>query len=169
MKYILLSIKFFVLSHILFAQETPKLDFFLGYGFYDGFTIGSEYYFREQMHSISLSGGYENLFRKEQETFSLAFDYSFAILKNSRNQLNNYNWHIDNRIVAWQLEDEFYLFRAVSVIPSVKRSIVLFNKITVSLDVGPSFNIILYNKRKTFEEVGWPYHIMPNFRLLFVL
>lgn len=167
MKYILLSIQFFIISHIFYAQETPKFEFFVGYGFYDGYTIGSEYYFKER-HSISLSVGYEGLFTKDKESMSAAFAYNLAIFKESKNKFNKYNWHIESRILAWQLEDEFYIWRALSIIPTIKRRFIIFNKINMSLDVGPSFNIVLYNKRKTFEEVGWPYHVMPNFRILYI-
>ncbi len=169
MKFFWLSILLFVIGQTGYAQNPSNFDFFLGYGFYEGYNIGCEYNFKSDIHSISLSTGYERSLNKVEESFSLTFGYDHAILKNRLNTMKQFKWRLSSRFILWQLEDPYYLWRAISLIPSIDRRFMLSEKITLSVDFGPSFNIVLQNKRKTFEEVGWPYHIMPNCRILLVL
>ena len=168
MRMILLSITFLLAATSGLAQSPSKFDFFGGYGYYEGYNIGSGYYFDQRFHSMSLSIGYDRLKQNNQESFSLTLGYDFAIFRERTNNSENFKWHVSNRAVLWQLEDDFYLWRAVSLIPSISRRFNVYKSIDMSIDAGPSFNIVLYNKRKTFKEVGWPYHVMPNFRILFI-
>lgn len=169
MKFLILSIIFLQIYQSGNGQLTSKFDFFFGYGFYEGYNIGTEFHLKNDLHSMSLSGGYDRLINKKQESFSLTYAYNYAILRSCKNKSDKFKWHMSNRLVLWQLEDELYLWKAVSLIPSISRRFIIYKKITISFDVGPAFNIVLFNERKTFKEVGWPYHVMPNFRILFIL
>jgi hypothetical protein len=95
--------------------------------------------------------------------------YQHAILLSQKTGLSAYKWHIGCRAVFWQLDDPYYLWKAVSIIPSINRNLQILKKVKMNLDAGPAFNIVLSNKRKTFEQVGWPYHVMPELRMIFIL
>ena len=168
MKLFIFLIIIFQINQTIYSQSLSKFDFFFGYGFYEGYNIGSEYYFNNNIHSMSLSVGYDKLKKRDQESFSLALSYNYSIFKSHKNNLNRFKWQINNKLVFWQLEDDLYLWRAVSLIPSISRKLIIYKNISFLFDVGPAFNIVLYNKRKTYKEVGWPYHVMPNFRILFI-
>jgi len=163
-----LSILIIFISLAALAQSHSRFDFFGGFGLYEGYNIGSECYFNQRFHSISLSAGYNKICRYKQESYALTLGYNFAILRERRNGSENFKWNVSNRVVFWQLEDDYYLWRAVSLIPSISRRFNICKNIDLSVDAGPSFNIVLYNKRKTFQEVGWPYHVMPNTRILLI-
>ena len=62
------------------------------------------------------------------------------------------------------MENEYYRFNVLSIAPAITRNISVNKKIYLSLDIGPLFNIVLESYRKTFKEIGWPYHVMPNFK-----
>ena len=166
MKDFILLILFLQICQIGNAQSSSKFDFFLGYGFYEGYNIGSEYYFKSGLRSMSLSAGYDRLFIKKQESLSLEFGYNRVIYKSHKNKLEQYKWYLSNRLALWQLEDKYYIWRAITIIPSLQRRFNIYKNIGLSFDIGPAFNIVLYNKRKTYEGVGWPYYVMPNFRIL---
>ncbi|MBL4625116.1 MAG: hypothetical protein JKY42_08265 [Flavobacteriales bacterium] len=72
-------------------------------------------------------------------------------------------------MIGWQLKDDFYLWRVVSVIPSIGRKFYISNKVTMLIDIGPAFNAILYSRRYTFNEVGAPYQVMPSFNISVIL
>ena len=150
------------------AQLSSKLDLILGYGFYEGYYIGSEYYFKNDIHSMSLSIGYDRSINKDQESYSLMAGYDFAIFRSHKDILDKYKWSVSNRAVLWELEDEYYIWKAVSLIPSLRRKFVISKKINLSIDAGPAFIIVLSNERKTSEEVGWPYNYFANFRISFL-
>jgi hypothetical protein len=169
MRFLFLVILGFLLNQTMHAQLTSKFEFFAGYGYYEGYNIGSEYYFKSGLRSLSLSAGYDYLFNKEQKSFSMELGYNRVIYKNYKNEEQQYKWHLSNRVVVWQLEDKYYVWRAITLIPSLQRRFIIYKKINLSFDIGPAFNIVLYNKRKTSEGVGWPYHVMPNFRIICIL
>jgi hypothetical protein len=149
--------------------QSFRFDFFLGYGYYEGITAGGELHNKSGSQSLSLSAGYFRRFQKEEETFSFTLGYQHGILLKQSIDASAYKWHIGCRTVFWQLEDPWYLWKAVSIIPSVNLNFLIFKKIKLNLDAGPAFNIVLYNRRKTFEQVGWPYHVMPELRMIFIL
>jgi len=152
-----------------FSQDTTKFRYFIGYGLYDGVNIGAEYHLKNKKQISSASFGYERLFNLNQQTFVIGLGYHNAIFTQRKNKIDQYKWQINNRITLWQLEDKFYLWRLVSFTPSISRKFVIFKKHNLLFDFGPIFNIVLYNKRKTFEEIGWPHKVMPNFRIIFIL
>jgi hypothetical protein len=167
MRYILILLFIIEFNKTGNAQDQSKFDFFAGYGFYEGLNIGSEYFFPSQKQSLCFSIGYDNFTNKDQESISILLSHNLSIFRSHTNESGKYKWLLINKAVLWQLEDKYYIWRALSFIPSINRTF-FFNKyFNLSLDAGPSFNIVLYNKRKTFYEVGWPYHVMPDFRILF--
>jgi len=168
MRIIIFLIVTFQLNQISNAQNLSRFDYFFGYGFYEGLNIGSEYFFKSYKQSISTSIGYDKFIDKKQESFALTIGYNFAIFRKHKNDSNAYKWHINNNVVLWQLEDDYYIWKAISLIPSINRKFILCRNLSLSFDIGPSFNIVLYNKRKTYKEVGWPYHVMPDFRILLI-
>jgi hypothetical protein len=149
--------------------QSSRFDFFFGYGYYEGLTLGSELFNRTGSRSVSLSAGYFRRFKKEEQTFSFTIGYENAILQRQITGASAYKWHVGCRAVFWRLEDPFYVWKAVSIIPSLNLNLLIFKKIKLNLDAGPAFNIVLYNKRKTFEQAGWPYHVMPELRMIFIL
>jgi hypothetical protein len=169
MRIILLLIIVFQINQVCSAQSLSKFDFFVGYGFYEGYTIGSEYFFNSKNNSASLSLGYDRLKKRQQESVSLSLGYNFSIFRSYKNNSNEFKWHLNNKAVFWQLDDEYYLWRTVSLIPSINRTFLLYKDVKLSFDIGPSFNIVVFNKRKTYREVGWPYQVMPDFRILLIL
>jgi hypothetical protein len=149
--------------------QPSRFDFFLGYGYYEGITAGSELFNKSGLQSLSLSVGYFRSFQKDEETFSATLGYQHAVFLKQHSGLSGYKWHLGCRAVFWRLEDPFYLWKAVSIIPSINRSFLIFDKVRLNLDAGPAFNIVLFNKRKTYEQVGWPYHVMPEIRIIWIL
>ena len=166
------SVQFIILIFLSFSplirsQFFSQVDLFTGYGYYEGFVIGSEYCFKQKKHSLNLYTGFDNF--NEHHNYTLSAGYNLGIFENRKNYNELYKWQLCATAVYWYLEDEYYIWQAISLVPSLQRNLFLTGKIRIAVNAGPSFNIILYNKRKTFKEVGWPYHIMPEFRILLII
>lgn len=167
MKYLLLLIILSIqVIHKGNSQDTSRFDLFAGYGFYEGFNIGAFYNPRTIAHSAGLSFGYSGFFNKKKDYIAVTAEYKIAIMRSRINEYNEYKWHLDGKIMYWYLEDEFYIWKVGSVIPSLARYFSIGKKIGILADAGVSFNLVLYNKRKTYKEAGWPYHYLPNFRII---
>ena len=94
MKLFILFLLMLIGNQMLKAQLPSKFEFNFGYGFYEGYNIGSEYYFKTGKRSVSLSVGYDGFFNKTHESYSLALGYNFAILQNRKNNLDQFKWRI---------------------------------------------------------------------------
>jgi hypothetical protein len=144
------------------AQFLQHLDVFAGYGYYETLNAGLEYHFKSDIHSLSLSAGYENFLKKDRENYAFTLSFNTALKRNLKLENGCYKWHLNNSLVYWGLEDGYYIWRVISLIPSAERSFAPFKKIRLTAGFGPAFNIVIYNHRKTYREVGWPYHVMPD-------
>jgi len=61
------------------------------------------------------------------------------------------------------LDDDYYTFNSLAWSATIEKNFQLTQKIQLSLDAGALINLVLTNERKTYEEVGWPYHTRPSF------
>ncbi len=163
-----ISCLFLPIVIVSYSQEGNKFGFFAGYGYYEGVNIGSVYNFCSNNHSVGLSFGFDKVYRKHNYYLAGAIEYNVSIFRSRVTRFKIYKWNLDGRIVFWHYEDDDYVFRALSFVPNVRRQFSLCEKLSLSVDAGPAFNLVLYSKRKTFEEVGWPYNVMPNMRVLFI-
>jgi len=169
MKYIFLLAFFLITCRSVTAVYPDRFDCIIGYGFYEGLHAGSEYKFKSGSQSIGLAAGYSWLKNNNQSTYSAMLIYNIPVAGKFKNDQDQFKWFLSNRAIFWNMEDDFYVWKAISLVPSVCRRFAIGNKIAMSIDLGPSFNIVLYNRRKTFMEVGWPYHVMPDFRLVWII
>jgi hypothetical protein len=158
-----------VLIQIGKSQTQTRFDYYMGYGFYDGIHVGAEYFFKSKTQSVSLSvGGYFES-SNNLRYYALTPSYNIAVFRKRKDKNELFKWHLNNKFVIWQQDDDVYRWRVISFIPTLNRQFILYDKCRLSIDAGPSLNVVLDSKRKTFEEVGWPYHVYPNFsiRLIF--
>jgi len=169
MKYLKLYIFFFSVCLTASSQDVNRFHFLAGYGFYEGYTVGGEYILGEGKQSLYFSGGYDKSNKKHQEYASLSLGFNLAVFRKNLFTDNSFKWHINNKVIYWQLYDEYYKWKVLTLIPSVNRNFPVYRRLKISFDAGPAFNIVLYNKRLTFREVGWPYHVTPCFRILFII
>ena len=168
--------KYFVLIFVLIlfiihkgnSQHQRRFDFFTGYGLYEGINIGASYIFKTDTQSIGLSFGTCKIFNKQENYFSIITEYNISILRHRKNSDNKFIWYLTNKLVLWHLEDEYYIWRVISFVPSLNRYFYINKRHRISVDAGLSLNIVVYNYRKTFEEVGWPYHVLPNMRVVYL-
>lgn len=153
---------------ISYTQSKNPTNILIGYGIYEGYNAGFELTLNRGYSSFSSSIGVDHLFSGDSRYLALSAAYNVSILRQRYYWENKYKWKVNFRIVYWNLEDPFYKFNVITFIPSLNRIIYLTKKFGISLDAGPAINQVLHHKRKTFKEVGWPFHVMPNFRALII-
>ena len=151
-----------------YSQTPQRFEFFAGYGYYEGLNLGGEFYFLSGKRSVSGSFGYDVFHQNGQESYALSIAFNQAVFQSITNSKDEFKWRLNNKILYTRIEDDYYLWRILSLIPSLNRRMLINDKIKISVDLGPSFNIVLTNFRKTYREVGWPYHVMPDLRVLII-
>lgn len=125
---------------------------------YESINIGTSYNYKPNL-SIALSAGSQFGIVKSTQYYVFSIEHDITIRKN-KNELSN--WTIDQRFFFWYLEDKYYKFRVLSMEPAFGRIFKLNSKLNLKIDIGPVFMFVLYSKRKTFEEVGWPRYFNCN-------
>lgn len=150
-----------------------------GYGFYEAITASAKY-INKNGNKFGLSYGYDNSIIFKGEYQSIMFDYQHAIKKryrsgpDFRNAMDystskigpDYRYFVDFKLLYWHLVDDYYFWHSLSFIPSVGRNFELSYRWSVTLDAGIMMNFVLHRQRLNYMNAGWPYKLMPNFRIL---
>jgi len=163
-KKIFNTVTFLILSIGLFAQKENNLACSLGYGYYETFTLGFSYYLNPE-HKIGFAAGSSFIFNNEMY-YSVTLVDDIALFRSKKDNYKNYKWFLTNKILYWDMEDNYYRWNVLSLSPALTRNFSINRRINLTVDFGPLFNIVLESYRKTYEALGWPYHVMPNARLL---
>ena len=143
------------------AQKRGTLEMNAGYGFYDAIKIGGTYHFKQQM-GVGGSVGFDNHFLRNEKYISISAEWMLAILRNFKTSNDNHRYRLHNRIYFWWLEDRFYQFRVITYCPCFVYRFDLSERVNITCSAGPAINFVVYNYRKTFDEVGWPHYVQFN-------
>lgn len=146
------------------AQKPGSLGLSFGYGYYETFTLAFSYYLNPE-HKIGISAGSSFMINNEMY-YSVSMEENRALFRSRKDGSGNYKWFLTGKILYWDMEDKFYRWNVLSLSPALTRSFSINNHLNLTTDFGPVFNIVLESYRKTYEGLGWPYHVMPNLRLL---
>jgi hypothetical protein len=138
------------------AQDTSKWQINSGFGFYEGFHAGAKYNYRPNLR-IGLSLGSQFGIIKDQQYYDLTFQHDWTFRKKNRELTS---WSLDKKLVFWYLEDKYYKWFVLSMEPAIGKTFILNDKFNIHIDAGPVFMVVLYFKRKTFDEVGWPRYFL---------
>lgn len=161
MKILLTHIFVIMIAFSVKSQDSSKVYMQGGYGFYECINAGVGYYFNDNCNT-GFMFGYDNFSVKDQETYAITLYFNHAVFYNRNNGCKKIRYYLNGKSILWQLTDDYYIWRVISIVPSARCGFEINRRIELLLDMGPSFNIVLHNERKTFKEVGWPYHVMPN-------
>jgi hypothetical protein len=146
------------------AQKDSLWQVNCGFGFYEAFNIGAKYNYRTNL-GMRLSVGSQLGVIKNQKYYDITFEHDWTFRKKNK-ELSS--WSLDKKLVFWYLEDKYYKWFVLSMEPAIGKTFVINDKVGVHLDAGPVFMVVLYFKRKTFDEVGWPRYFMLNASLKIV-
>ena len=145
------------------SQDTIHWGVSAGIGFYEAFHMGIEHNYRPNLgYEISLGSQFWTV--HNHKYYDLTFQHNWTFRKNKVLT----SWSLDNKLVFWYLEDKYYKWFVLSMEPALGKNFKITKKLDIHLDAGPVFMVVLYFKRKTFEEVGWPRYFLGNATLKIV-
>jgi hypothetical protein len=157
--YTFLFLSYF-LSHYESLPGQKHWSVFSGYGNYEALHVGTSYHFRNNLSfGTSIGTGIES-FSGGNAYYSLTLYYDW-ILK-SKKKPEPTKWVVKSKIVLWYSDDKSYVFKVLSPQPSIGRIFSINKNYFITIDAGPTFNIVLDYKRKTFVDVGWVNDIVLN-------
>ena len=149
----------------IFAQQKNTV-IFTGIGFYDALNLGVTHHFTKNV-GISGSFGFDKNILNTEKYFTVNLEFISGIIRNFDASNGNIKLWLHNKVYYWNYDDRFYKFRVITYNPYISYRIYFISRLFLSLNAGPAINFVVYNHRKTFEEVGWPHYVQfnPGFRI----
>jgi len=163
-----LIISLFALSiQLSYCQDDTNFSFESGYGYFEGVYIGGRYKYQKRLEA-GFAAGTLSFASKNGSYYSIIVknDLGFNLIKNPNKPW--FSWWVSGKIVYWRFEDPYYIWHVMSFVPSIERNFRISNQLDFRVGFGPSIKLVLDFQRKTFEEVGWPYNVRPNFNLMLI-
>jgi len=155
---------FFLKTIHLFSSDSTVISMNIGFGNYEAFHLGIKYYINNR-NIIGSNVGFDEWILISGRYYIINIEYDRSVFNKNISVTGFGKWYWNNKIYYWYQEDEFYRWDALALFTGINRNFFLSNKSYFSIDFGPAFNIVLRNQRKTYQKVGWPYHVFPNFRI----
>lgn len=155
-----LTLIFISLGYLSNAQAPNyKYSIGAGYGHYDGFWIGAGKYIKKEFR-INVATGFHNSFSHKQ--FSASASAYKKLIKLNKEKLA---LGLLTRVIYWNYEDEYFIFKSVAFEPALELSLSFSSKYSLLINSGPVFNMQLKSERKNFQTLGWPNKTGYNFTL----
>lgn len=161
-KYLIILFCFASLINKSYAQKT---DFVISAGYYDALSIGFQHKIQKNI-SAGLSLGTNFRLYNNQEYYDFCV-FSIWDLKNKKDTTILTNWFLQASVYNVFIEDAFYKWYFLTIVPSIGKVLKYGLRSDLKIQAGPAFNIVLYNKRKTSQNIGWPYHVLADIKIIY--
>lgn len=162
-KLLLTIVCLFVLQQ-LFSQDAHKISLESGFGHFEGIYLGTAYQYHKRL-SATIGIGTWEVHQPDETYFTVLLKNSMGFNFKKQPDKTYYNWWISGKAVYWRFEDPYYIWQVISFIPTLERNFHMHEKVDLRVGFGPSIKLVLDFQRKTFQEVGWPYNVRPNFNV----
>lgn len=166
-KHIELSILFIILiSHSVYGQENRnRFETKFGYGYYQGFNIGLNYFYTKNLKLGLGLGSYFNVPPLENENhFNIQVENTLFFGK--LNKQNVGAWYFNQQLMYWEQGQCDDRWKIMSLGLNIGKTITITKRIGLDLEFGPAFNLVVDIKRDPLvEESGWMWPILYNGRV----
>jgi len=137
--------------------------FFTGLGYLECLHTGIELPISTRK-TLEFSAGIQPFQWKDQHTFSISAGiFTRNKLKESSKKIIPISYGV--RSTLWNFENKFNHFVNLSIAPLIRYDLYISKNSGIRLSGGYAFNNVIFYKRKTFTEVGWPRNWLPSFAL----
>jgi len=166
-KQIKVSISFFLLiSYSVFGQENNNIfETKIGYGYYQGFNIGLNYFYTEKLKIGVGLGSYLGLPPLENEKH-FNFQIENTLYFGNINKQNFGGWYFNQQLMYWEQRKSNNSWKIMSLGLNIGKTIPITERIGIDIELGPAFNLVLDNNRDpSVEKSGWMWPILYNGRV----
>ncbi len=163
---IILSIFLIILiSHSVEGQENRnRFEAKLGYGYYQGFNIGLNYFYTKNLKIGFGLGSHLDLPPLENEKhFNIQIENTLFFGKLNKQRVGG--WYFNQQLMYWEQGLSDNRWKIMSLGLNIGRTISITKRIGMDLELGPAFNLVVGIKRDPeVEQSGWMWPILYNGR-----
>jgi hypothetical protein len=149
-----------LISHSALGQERFETKF--GYGYYQGFNIGLNYFYTDKLKVGLGVGSHLNLPPLENENhFNIQIENTLYFGQLTKQNIGG--WYFNQQLMYWEQGDRTFRWKLLSLGLNIGRTIPITEKLGIDLEIGPAFNTVLDVERDV-DRTGWMWPILYNGR-----
>ena len=136
-----------------------------GYGYYQGFNVGLNYFYAENLKFGLGLGSHLNLPPFEnQNHYNIQLENTLFF--GDLNQQNVRAWYFNQQLMYWEQGQIDNRWKIMSLGLNIGRTISITKRIGLELEFGPALNLVVdIKKDPSVETVGWMWPVLPNGRV----
>ena len=157
---------FFLIPYSAYGQQTKnRFETKFGYGYYQGFNIGLNYFYAKNLKVGFGLGSHLTLppFENEQH-FNIQLENTLFFGK--RNIQSVGGWYFNQQLMYWEQGESNDRWKIMSLGLNIGKTISITKRIGLDLEFGPAYNLVLSIKKDpSVETSGWMWPILYNGRV----
>lgn len=162
------TIKFLILftvliSHSALGQNNQnRFESAFGYGFYQGFNIGLNYFYTDKLMAGLSVGSHMNLPPMENENhFNIQIEHTIHFGQLTKQNIGG--WYFNQQLMYWEQGIDNDRWKIASLGLNIGRTISITKRLGLGLEIGPAFNLVIDRKRDPLAvTTGWMWPILYN-------
>jgi len=136
------------------------MSLFAGIGSHEAIHAGFRYNYLPNLSAGVAIGSFFNLINaKKYWAMTLSNEWRLPCKKNKEMPST---WSFNQKLFYWQMNDQRYLWKTLSIQPTLGKIIYLNPNNYLNCEIGPVLMVVLDYKRLTFEHAGWPKKLLLN-------
>lgn len=144
--FLLLCIPFYSIG------QKSSISLRTGYGYYQGFHIGVNYFYAE---NIDLGIGIGSHFGlpplENKDHINITFENNFHFGK--KNKFNTKPWIFGQQFMYWQHSSETVTWKIATISPTIGRVFAITNRIGIGFEAGPTLNFAIDIEREPTDPI----------------
>lgn len=153
-------------SNSAFGQENEnKFETKIGYGYYQGFNIGLNYFYTKRLKVGLGIGSHLDLPPLENgKHFNIQIENTLYFGRLSKQNIGG--WYFNQQLMYWEKGQSNDRWKIMSLGLNIGKTIPITEKLGLDLEFGPAFNMVVDIKRDpSVEPSGWMWPILYNGRV----
>ena len=149
-------------------NNNNKYEAKIGYGIYQGFNIGINYFYSENLSVGVGIGTHFNLPPLETPNhYNISIENNLHFGKINKQEIKP--WIFNQQLMYWEEGPSSDRWRILSLGLNIGRVFAITKNLGLVLEIGPAFNWVVDVDRDPFvEDVGWMWPVLYNGRAQFV-
>lgn len=154
-----------LISSSAYGIERKKFETKIGYGYYQGFNVGLNYFYAERLKVGLGIGSHLDLYPfKNENHFNIQLENTLHFGNLSKQNVGG--WYFNQQIMYWEQGHRDNRWKIMSLGLNIGKTISITNRIGLDFESGPAFNLVLDNKRGPLvEKSGWMWPVLFNGRV----
>lgn len=157
---------FILFANSGFGQENVnRFETKIGYGNYQGFNLGLNYFYTEKLKIGLGIGSHLNLPPLESENhFNIQIENTLYFGQPTKQNIGG--WYFNQQLMYWEQGQSNDRWKIVSLGLNIGRTIPITEKLGLEFELGPVFNLVVDIKRDPLiEDSGWMWPVLYNGRV----